>query len=250
VTENRAVSSEASVLKDVIAGVRERGFARAAADEMGSILGDRALQEWSAFAASWDHLGVDAYMADGGRYRRRRFAAFALRADGSFARKPHQPHYQSRDYNPLNGGIQRWFDPITDDVAAHPVLAASLGACTTIFGPLRPAEAQPLAWHAEVHQFRVEARLHEAGRPTPEGVHQDGVDWVLVMLIRRQNVQSGKTEIFNAAGESLGSFTLESPMESVFVDDSRVFHGVTPITPLDPVQPAFRDVLVVTLRRP
>ena len=25
------------------------------------------------------------------------------------------------------------------------------------------------AWHVEVHQFRIEARSGEAGRPTPEG---------------------------------------------------------------------------------
>ena len=30
------------------------------------------------------------------------------------ARKPHQPHYQSRDYNALNGGIARWFEPVLE----------------------------------------------------------------------------------------------------------------------------------------
>ena len=39
------------------------------------------------------------------------FAAFGARAEGAIHRKTHQPHYQSRDYNPLNGGIARWFDP-------------------------------------------------------------------------------------------------------------------------------------------
>ena len=33
-------------------------------------------------------------------------------------RKPHQPHYQSRDYNPLNGGIERWFAPVLPEIAA------------------------------------------------------------------------------------------------------------------------------------
>ena len=33
------------------------------------------------------------------------------------------------------------------------------------------------------------------------------------------------------------------------VDDRRVAHGVTAVTPLDPALPAFRDVLVVTFRR-
>ena len=57
-------------------------------------------------------------MADGGRYRKRRHAAFGARAGEPIHRKPHQPHYQSRDYNPLNGGIARWFDPVLPEIAA------------------------------------------------------------------------------------------------------------------------------------
>ncbi len=38
-------------------------------------------------------------------------------------------------------------------------------------------------------------------------------------------------------------------MDAALVDDSRVYHGVTAVHPLDPAKPAFRDVLVVTFRR-
>jgi hypothetical protein len=48
----------------------------------------------------------------------------------------------------------------------------------------------------------------------------------------------------------LGSFTLTSLLDAAFVDDSRVYHGVTAVQPLDPTKPAYRDVLVVTFRRP
>ena len=47
----------------------------------------------------------------------------------------------------------------------------------------------------------------------------------------------------------LGSFTLAAPFDAALVDDSRVYHGVTPVEPLDPALPAHRDVLVVTFRR-
>ena len=30
-----------------------------------------SLEDWETFAASWDRLELDRYMADGGRYRRR-----------------------------------------------------------------------------------------------------------------------------------------------------------------------------------
>jgi hypothetical protein len=104
-------------------------------------------------------------------------------------------------------------------------------------------------WHVEVHQFRIEARQGEAGRPTPEGMHRDGVDYVLVLLINRSNIASGMTSVHDLSGKTLGHFTLTHPFDAALVDDTRVMHGVTPVEPVDPAAPAFRDVLVVTFRR-
>lgn len=203
------------------------------------------LTDWSAFADSWKALGLDTYMADGGRYRRRRHALFTVPAHGTPIREPHQPHYQSTDYNPLHGGIERWFEPVIDAIAQGDTLQTVLRCCQTLFGALAPSVA---AWHVEVHQFRIEARKGEAGRPTPEGLHRDGVDYVLVLLISRRNIASGVTDISDATGRALGSFTLTDPFDAAIVDDHRVAHGVTPVGAIQADQPAHRDVLVVTFR--
>jgi hypothetical protein len=204
-----------------------------------------ALSDWAQFAASWNDLGLDTYMADGGRYRRRRFGVFAAPLRGApIVRAPHQPHYQSRDYNPLNGGIKRWFAPIRDEVGASASMRAILATCRSLFDRLVPGRA----WHIEVHQFRIEARADAVGKPTPEGMHRDGVDYVLVLLIRRENIRSGVTSIHDLEGRTLGSFTLTDPFAAALVDDHRVMHGVTAVEPEDPERPAFRDVLVVTFR--
>ena len=230
------------------ATIEQEGFAFVQAPQMRALLGEPELRDWQSFAASWNDLGVDAYMADGGRYRRRRFAALRASPAG-IVRKPHQPHYQSQDYNPLNGGIERWFEPVTEPVIRHPALNAILRTCHELFDRMTPAAIRPEAWHVELHQFRIEARAGEVGRPTPEGMHRDGVDWVLVLMVRRENVESGETTIYDRAKRPLGSFTLTRPLDSALVDDSRVFHGVTAVEPLDPRRPAYRDVLVATFRR-
>ena len=229
-------------------GLAADGYAFVEARRMEPLLQQQGLEDWAGFARSWDHLGLDTYMADGGRYRRRRHAAYAVSASG-IVRKPHQPHYQSRDYNALNGGIERWFAPVTPEMGAHPALLAILRQGFVLFDALTPEQTRPQAWHVETHQFRVEARSDVPGLPTPEGMHRDGVDWVLVLLVARHNVASGTTTILDPAGAVLGSFTLQSPLDTALVDDSRVFHGVTAIRPLDPSQPAYRDVLVATYRR-
>ncbi len=227
--------------------LRRSGFAFARSAMMRAALGEAALADWAGFAGSWDDLGPDLYMADGGRYRRRRHAAFAADA-GGLTRKPNQPHYQSRDFNPLNGGVARWFAPIDDRVASHPALHAILQTCRALFEALTPPGAIPAVWHVELHQFRIEAKPDEPGQPTPEGMHRDGVDWVLVLLVARRNVASGETTIAGGDQSPLGSFTLTEPLDAAFVDDGRVYHGVTGIRPVDPNQAAWRDVLVVTFR--
>jgi hypothetical protein len=228
--------------------VAHHGFALVRGPEMRAVLKEAGLADWDCFARTWDDLGVDRYMADGGRYRRRRFACFRAGPEG-IVRKPHQPHYQSRDYNPLNGGLQRWFDPVTEVIGTHPALRAILQTCHTLFDRLTPPSLRPDFWHVEIHQFRIEARTGQEGRPTPEGMHRDGVDWVLVLLVSRVNISEGETSIGDLAKRPLGSFTLTDPLDSAVTDDNRVFHGVTPVTPLDPARPGHRDVLVVTFRR-
>jgi hypothetical protein len=185
-------------------------------------------------------------MADGGRYRRRRHGAFDVRGP-AVARKAHQPHFQSRDYNPLNGNVQRWFEPIEPVIAYSPVLTAIFQALTPLFAVLDGRETNA-PWHAEVHQFRIETSLDETGRPTPEAVHRDGVDWVVVMLIDRRNVADGTTQIEAPDGAPLGQFTLRTPGDAVVLDDRRILHGVTPLQIAEPGTPSYRDALVMTWR--
>lgn len=205
-----------------------------------------SLGDWYAFVASWGDMPQDAYMADGGRYRRRRHAVYAVSADNRIERQSHQPHYQSRDYNMLNGGVERWFEPVDENIGASSSLHAILRFCNAAFGALAPDVTR---WHVETHQFRIEARADMQGLPTPEGMHRDGVDYVLVLLVRRHNIASGTTTIHAPDGRSLGSFTLTNPFDAMLIDDARVFHGVTAVEPIDAAQPAHRDVLVVTFRR-
>jgi len=227
-----------SVLHDQL---RQDGFAFVAGTTMRELLDPSALTDWESFAASWNTLAPDAYLATLGRHRRRRHAVFSADAQG-IRRESHQPHYQSLAYNTLQGDIERWFEPVQAD---GPSLRRILAFCHAFFGALAPTVFQ---WRIEVHQFRIEARAGEPGEPTPEGVHRDGVDYVLVLLIDRENIERGTTTIHTPDGAELGAFTLARPLDAALVDDARVCHGVTAVMPRDPQRPAHRDVLVVTFR--
>ena len=233
---------------ELCVALRRSGYAfLPGADLRQQLLAGGDLADWPAFAESWNDLPVDAYMADHGRYRRRRHAAYRISGDAGIRRLPAQAHYQALDYNPLNGGIERWFEPVAAEIGDGASMRSVLEFCHQLFAEL--AGLPDASWQVEVHQFRIEAQGDAVGLPTPEGMHRDGVDYVLVLLVRRSNVRSGTTLIGSPDGGFSSSFTLASPFDAALVDDHRVYHGVTPVEAVDPGQAAWRDVLVVTLRR-
>jgi hypothetical protein len=245
-----AAGATSSALTALGEQIRRDGFAFVPAAQMQALLAASGQpsawnDDWQHFASSWNTLVLDTYLPEGHRYRLRRHATLSMRAGQTRARiEPHQSHYQSLDYNPLAGGIQRWFEPMGRDVLEGASMQRILAFCRELFDAFKP-DAE---WHIECHQFRIEARRDAPGQPTPEGVHHDGVDYVLVLLIGRTNIASGTTTMHDLVGHQLGSFTLSAPLDAALVDDVRVKHGVTPVEPVDPDKPAHRDVLVVTFR--
>ena len=98
-----------------------------------------------------------------------------------------------------------------------------------------------------MHQFRIEARSGEAGQPTPEGMHRDGVDYVLVLLVGRRNIKRGVTSIHGTMGVTSAASRWPSRAMRrgwTIIGSARRDAGRAD----RPGQPAFRDVLVVTFR--
>ncbi|SDD76755.1 2OG-Fe dioxygenase family protein [Belnapia rosea] len=229
----------------LLAEMAAQGFARIPGEVMEARLG-LAPAELDAFAASWERLETDRFMADGGRYRRRRHANFSARAGvPGHVRNPHRAHFQAVVHNSLNGGVERWFAPMEDAVGG----GAALNALLDLGRSVADAGTPGADWFVEVHQFRIEAAAGAPGFPTPEGVHHDGVDYVLIGMVARTNLAGGETLITDDGGTELARFTLLDRLDTAFIDDQRVMHGVTPVQPVDPALPSCRDVLVITWKR-
>lgn len=194
-----------------------------------------------ALCPSWNDLPRDAHLRDGGRYRRRRHSCF--RVEGEVLHQvAHRAHWQPVEYNALHGGLERWFEPMRDDVVAQPVWTRLLVAAAAQCSALKGARN----WFIEAHQFRIDT-TDGIGRPTPEGAHRDGVDIVAVVLIDRQRIKGGETRVFDAAKPAGLRFTLHTPWTMLLLDDARVIHESTPIQPIDAAG-GHRDTLVLTFR--
>jgi hypothetical protein len=217
----------------------ETGYARLSAAEVGSVL-DVDLAQLDRLRESWDFLPRDQYLRDGGHYRARRHACF-IQEGGRLVLAPHRPHWQPTSYNALHGGLERWFEPITADVVSAPAWIQMLTAIGSLVAAVHPVDR----WFIEAHQFRIDT-AEGIGRPTPEGAHRDGVDFVALLMVRRQNIRGGETRVFEADGPKGVRFTMSEPWSLLLMDDARVIHETTPIQPDG--GHGVRDTLVLTYR--
>jgi hypothetical protein len=219
--------------------LRNQGYAVLDAQGVCALAGCAA-GELLALAPSWGDLPPDAYLKDGGHYRRRRHSSFVVDAE-RVTQAPHRAHWQPVEYNALHGGMQRWFEPMQSSVVRAPAWPKLLRAFARVSSELR--ERQP--WYVEAHQFRIDT-AGGIGRPTPEGAHRDGVDLVAVFLVCREGIKGGETRVFQADGPAGQRFTLSEPWSVLLLDDARVIHETTPIQPL--AKQGHRDTLVLTYR--
>ena len=95
----------------------------------------------------------DPHLRDGGHYRFRRHDSYTLDiASSKLARVPHRAHWQPVIYNALHGGFERWFEPVDDNVAEHPVWLAVIRQLGQLLAQAKPVDR----WFIEAHQFRVD----------------------------------------------------------------------------------------------
>ena len=198
--------------------------------------------DWARFAANWDDLHRDPYMADGGTYRHRRYGQFEIDVEtGDFVQLPHGPYRQEADVNKLHGGVDRVYEPLTGAFVADPVLRNVLmgaaGVFTAVDGTSR--------WNVKVTPIRTTATKQRAGEPTPEGRHRDGVTFITSLMIGRSNVTGGESSVHTDDGERLITTTLAEPGDILLGDDRRTLHEVTPVRPADIEAPGHRDVLIL-----
>src|SRR5262245_55735653 len=76
----RSMTVASATNNSVHRAIERDGFAFVHGRDMRALLAPYGtLRDWTTFAESWNYLELDTYMADGGRYRRRRHAVFSAK---------------------------------------------------------------------------------------------------------------------------------------------------------------------------
>ncbi|MFI1801680.1 2OG-Fe dioxygenase family protein [Streptomyces sp. NPDC020379] len=186
---------------------------------------------------SYDNLPVDPFMGNGTRHKR--FTQYRLSPkpgpDGGwiYEKLPHRDYITYTKYNNVAGGIRRPYEPVTVD-----------------FTPLVTVGAEALDldrshdWQINIHQNRSTASAERRAPITPEGVHSDGHEYIMIAVLRRHNVAGGETRLWMPDADApFWTGTLEAG-QAVLLDDAAVKHEATDVTSADG-GPGHRDIVIV-----
>ncbi|RKT12281.1 hypothetical protein BX285_6251 [Streptomyces sp. 1114.5] len=213
---------------------------------LGNVRDDPLLNSghWEGFSRFWENLPLDGHMGDGGTYRRRKYSAISYELDGGAIRPlEHAGFLQSKEINPLNGGVVRRFEAVDRGLLDTPVLRRLLAHFTARIADSAPDDRPPApVRRVNIHQHRITATGVEAGHPTPEGVHRDGVEHIVMMLVARRDVSGGASTLYDNAGTPLLTHTLTEPGDFIFLDDRTCLHSASPVALAPPATEGHRDM--------
>jgi len=200
-------------------------------------------EKFPEFARDWSDLPVDPYYVGGQPSRFRRHGQLDFDADsGAVDWRSHTGYFQPLEFNPLFGGMVRHFAPIDrGGVAGGVVERLTTLARDQVFGLSG-------RWLVNVHLVRIVSYPDSAASPAPEGPHRDGYDFISLHLVDRDNDGGGDTLILDQAGNELHTLTLNAPLDTLYMDDRRFRHYVTPISAAG--RHCHRDMILMSYERP
>ena len=184
----------------------------------------------------YDRMPLDPYI--NGEFRRRRFAHF-LGPARALRRLPHMQFVQSKQVNQLVGGVRREFAEIDDGFLAMPALQAMVERFHAFM------DIDPETREIGVHQIRILCSPAFPGTPAPEGIHQDGFDFIGIFCVDRHRIHGATTRIYPAKDQPPLFSRALLPGEVVFAHDRRVFHFAEQVRPSEQA-PGHWDLLVIT----
>ena len=177
-----------------------------------------------------------------GEYRLRRYSKIKLSDtdDFKYMKMESEPFNQSAHYNQFQGGVDRKFEDIEDEVVHS---GGMMEMCDTFLQSSGFSDDHEI----EIHQMRIVTK-NELTPVSPEGVHQDGYRLIAMVGINRYNITGGNLLVCKTyEGKPIVDFPLESG-EMIMLDDRAMWHDATQIKPVNNSVQGWMDAFILTAR--
>jgi len=208
---------------------------------------------WQDLQAASSTLPRDEYCKAGNRYRR--YAQYVTMPwSNTLQPLPPGEYYQSAEYNAVDGGVGRWFAPLTPREQLNPFLLGLIWF-----------DLHQIPWPKKKFQRPIQVGVHfvkhvaepgRAGISSPDELHRDGEPYTFVHLVERSGVEGGVNTIAPLAytgyqptdvppNDLLLQVVLTSPLDSFVVSDVAVCHHVSAVNVMPGYERGSRSVLLI-----
>lgn len=186
----------------------------------------------------FEGLSPDPYLESNCRFRA--FSQYK-NVNGQFEKLNNNSFTQSSDVNRLIGDVERKFEHISAEMDQHPQFQELLSTFA------QRTNVNTFEKPIGVHQIRVICSNDQSGSPAPEGIHQDGFDYVGIFCVKRDNISGAYTQVFSSPVDQHPhmSTTIEEN-QFIILNDRHFYHYVTETLPYDSSRDGVRDVFVFT----
>jgi hypothetical protein len=202
--------------------------------------------------SSFDNLPETSHKD--GKYRLRRYSVVELRttfwtwnpitlpayraAQVEITHLPTRSFKQDKGLNSHQGGMSRLFEEIGGDTLQSKGMKE---ACLAF----KRANDLSDGVEVEIHQMRVRTLPDTIWTPVaPEGIHQDGFDYIAVLGINRLNIHGGELMVYR--DKNFGPFMTYQLRdgEMATLKDRELWHNATPISRRDEDEEGYGDWFV------
>jgi hypothetical protein len=192
---------------------------------------------------SFNNLPVDKFLSNSEsyKYRYRRYSSASVVDSTLIWSNSTEAFLQDKKINQYAGGVIRAFPPLEQ------LLKRFIGDNIILFiigNTIIPAGNYEIG----AHQIRITANDKYMGKPAPEGIHQDGFDYVAVSCIDIDNVTGGTSLLVDSKDYNKKLLEKELKSRDILVFNDRIYaHYTSPIVPKIPGN-CYRDVIVTTYK--
>ena len=236
---------EEKVIKNEIETVQKNGMKQF--QDKGYLIEQRifSVDDNEEFRKYWNNLAIDQYIESDFKYRRRSYSKMEFDRASCTLKTIGSTYYQEPEHNELYGGLKREFELGQHEFLSDNNLTFLVKTDYDFFnasGLLSQSKCE-----IGIHQMRTVVEHGREGIVTPEGVHKDGHPVFAIHLINRSDISNGETILYDNDMKFVDKFTLTKFGDTVFIDDNKLYHEVTPISLNVESESRFgyRDILII-----
>jgi len=196
------------------------------------------------FLQSYNNLPIDLKNENGIPTRLRRYANYNVDINNNYFDIQYTGKDTFKQNVPDSRRVKRTFELIENEYIYDKFIIDLIERCTTL--TIFNSEKIPKSLNISLHQVRQICYPYIESHNSPEGIHQDGVDFIVsALVLNKKNITGGKSFIYNKNKRILHIKNLNQD-EGIFQDDKDLWHYVTPISSINNYI-GYRDILGIDI---